>query len=51
MQSLALAAASVDLSLVPIGGFFEPRLSKLLRLPSYDAVLYCGVLGRASMGA
>lgn len=45
MQSLALAAASVDLAVVPIGGFLEAPLARWLRLPAYDAVLYCALLG------
>ncbi|MBX3275194.1 MAG: SagB/ThcOx family dehydrogenase [Sandaracinaceae bacterium] len=49
MQSLALAAASVDLGLVPIGGFLEAPLAARLRLPAYDAVLYAALAG-ASRG-
>lgn len=45
MQSIALAAHSVGASVVPIGGFFDEGLARRLRLPPYDAVLYCGVLG------
>ncbi len=45
MHSLALAAASVGACVVPVGGFLEAPLARMLRLPEYDAVLYCGLLG------
>ncbi|MBI4862941.1 MAG: SagB/ThcOx family dehydrogenase [Candidatus Riflebacteria bacterium] len=45
MQNLCLVSASLGLCTVPLGGYLEPDVAGLLRLPASDAVLYAGVLG------
>jgi SagB-type dehydrogenase family enzyme len=45
MQNLCLASASLGLATVPLGGFFEAELARLLALPETDEVLYAGVVG------
>jgi SagB-type dehydrogenase family enzyme len=45
MQNLCLACASVGLTTVPLGGFFERDLAKRLQLLETDEVLYVGVCG------
>jgi SagB-type dehydrogenase family enzyme len=45
MQNLCLASASLGLVTVPLGGFFEVELARLLALPATDEVLYAGVVG------
>lgn len=48
MQSLCLAAEGVGWTTLPLGGVFEARAARRLRLPRGDAVLYIGALGRAT---
>jgi nitroreductase len=45
MQSLCLLSASLGLATVPLGGFFERPLARLLGLPAGDEVLYLGACG------
>lgn len=45
MQSVCLAAASVGLSVLPVGGFYERALERELRLPRTDLALYVGACG------
>jgi SagB-type dehydrogenase family enzyme len=45
MQNLCLLSASLGLSTVPLGGFFERRIARELVLPPGDAVLYLGICG------
>jgi SagB-type dehydrogenase family enzyme len=45
MQNLCLLSASLGLVTVPLGGFFERDLARLLALPPTDKVLYLGVCG------
>ena len=45
MQNLCLAATAHDLSTVPLGGFFERSIARILQLPRGDKVLAVGVLG------
>ena len=47
MQALCLASEGVGLTTLPLGGVFEARAARRLRLPRGDAVLYAGALGRA----
>lgn len=47
MQSLCLAAASVGLCVLPVGGFFERALEREIRLPRTDIALYVGACGEA----
>ncbi len=46
MQALCLASEGVGLVTLPLGGVFEARAARRLKLPRSDAVLYCGALGR-----
>jgi SagB-type dehydrogenase family enzyme len=45
MQNLCLVCASVALTTVPLGGFFERELAKRLQLLETDEVLYIGACG------
>ena len=45
MQNLCLLSQSLGLATVPLGAFFEREISRELRLPRSDAVLYTGVCG------
>jgi SagB-type dehydrogenase family enzyme len=45
MQNLCLVSASLGLVTVPLGGFFEAPLARLLALPETDEVLYAGAVG------
>jgi SagB-type dehydrogenase family enzyme len=45
MQNLCLLSASLSLATVPLGGFYEADLARLLALPTTDEVLYGGVVG------
>ena len=48
-QNLCLLASSLDLSVLPLGGFFEREIARHLALPASDEVLYlliCGKSGR-----
>jgi SagB-type dehydrogenase family enzyme len=45
MQNLCLAAVSLGLSVVPLGGFMEGEIARELRLKKSDAILYTGVSG------
>jgi SagB-type dehydrogenase family enzyme len=45
MQNLCLVSGSLGLVTVPLGGFFEAPLARLLALPETDEVLYAGVVG------
>jgi SagB-type dehydrogenase family enzyme len=45
MQNLCLVSASLGLITVPLGGFFEAPLARLLALLETDEVLYAGVVG------
>jgi nitroreductase len=45
MQNLCLLSRSLGLVTVPLGGFFEAPLARLLVLPETDEVLYVGVVG------
>jgi SagB-type dehydrogenase family enzyme len=45
MQDLCLVAASLDLSVVPLGGFYEEPIARALALPGSDAVLYAAACG------
>jgi SagB-type dehydrogenase family enzyme len=45
MQNLCLVCASVGLTTVPLGGFFERELAKRLTLLETDEVLYVGACG------
>jgi SagB-type dehydrogenase family enzyme len=47
MQSLCLLSTSLGLVTVPLGGFFERELGRLLHLPDDDIVVYVGVCGPA----
>jgi SagB-type dehydrogenase family enzyme len=46
MQNLCLVSASLGLTTVPLGGFFEPEIARSLALPPDDMVLYLGVCGQ-----
>jgi SagB-type dehydrogenase family enzyme len=48
MQNLCLVARSLDLAVLPLGGFFERAIQKELGLPRSDAVLYAGACGRVA---
>jgi SagB-type dehydrogenase family enzyme len=45
MQNLCLASASVGLTTIPLGGFFERDLAKRLQLLETDEVLYVAACG------
>lgn len=45
MQNLCLVSASLGLATVPLGGFFERDLARLMCLLASDVVLYTGVCG------
>jgi SagB-type dehydrogenase family enzyme len=45
MQNLCLVAASLGLSVVPLGGFLEGEIARELRLMKSDVILYSGVCG------
>jgi SagB-type dehydrogenase family enzyme len=49
-QNLCLLATSLELAILPLGGFFEQEIARHLALPAGDAVLYlllCGKPGPA----
>jgi SagB-type dehydrogenase family enzyme len=46
MQNLCLASAGLGLATVPLGGFFEADLARLLNLLPTDEVLYLGAVGQ-----
>jgi SagB-type dehydrogenase family enzyme len=48
MQNLCLVSASLGLVTLPLGGYFENALARLLRLLPTDEVLYLGVCGPAA---
>jgi len=51
-QNLCLLASSLDLGVLPLGGFFEREIARSLALPSSDEVLYlliCGKSGRTKL--
>jgi SagB-type dehydrogenase family enzyme len=48
MQNLCLASVSVGLTTVPLGGYFEAEIARLLHLSTGDEVLYLGVCGAIS---
>jgi SagB-type dehydrogenase family enzyme len=50
MQNLCLLSASLKLTTVPLGGFFERDLARRLALPGTDEVLYLGLCGPAPTG-
>jgi SagB-type dehydrogenase family enzyme len=45
MQNVCLACASLRLATVPLGGFYESSIARVLALPASDEVLYVGVCG------
>jgi SagB-type dehydrogenase family enzyme len=45
MQNLCLVSASLGLTTVPLGGFFEREIASRLSLPAGDLVLYVGLCG------
>ncbi len=45
MQNLCLVSASVRLTTVPLGGYFEGEIARELRLLASDVVLYIGLCG------
>jgi SagB-type dehydrogenase family enzyme len=45
MQNLCLASTACDRCTVPLGGFFERGIARVLALPRSDRVLAAGVLG------
>lgn len=47
MQNLCLLSASLGLSTVPLGGYFESEIAAQFALPEGDAVLYLGLCGFA----
>ena len=46
MQNLCLASHAAKLCTIPLGGFFERPIARVLRVPRTDRILYAGVLGR-----
>ena len=46
MQNLCLMSQRLGWTTLPLGGFFEPEIARMLALPADDAVLYVGVFGR-----
>jgi SagB-type dehydrogenase family enzyme len=48
MQDLCLLSASLELCTVPLGGFLEKDIGRVLTLPPADQVLYVGVCGEVS---
>jgi SagB-type dehydrogenase family enzyme len=51
LQNLCLLSASVGLSTVPLGGFFERAIARQFQLPTTDHVLYVGVCGKIASRA
>ncbi len=45
MQNLCLASTASELCTVPLGGFFERAIARILQLPRGDCVLVAGALG------
>jgi SagB-type dehydrogenase family enzyme len=45
MQNLCLASTANELCSVPLGGFYERAIARVLQLPRTDRVLACGALG------
>lgn len=50
MQNLCLLSASLGLTTVPLGGYFEADLARRLTLLPTDEVLYLGLCGRPRHG-
>jgi SagB-type dehydrogenase family enzyme len=51
MQNVLLAAAALDLAAVPVGGFFDSRLERLLSIDGVnESALYCASIGIAPEG-
>lgn len=48
MQNLCLAAHAAKLCTIPLGGFYERAIARVLQLPRTDRVLYAGVVGELS---
>jgi SagB-type dehydrogenase family enzyme len=46
MQDICLLSISLGLLTIPLGGFFEHELSRLMHLPDTDMVLYAGLCGQ-----
>jgi SagB-type dehydrogenase family enzyme len=46
MQNLCVVSESLGLTTVPLGGFFERDIARVLCLPGSDRVLYLGLAGR-----
>jgi SagB-type dehydrogenase family enzyme len=46
MQNLCLLSASLALTTVPLGGYFEADLARVLSLLPTDEVLYTGLCGK-----
>jgi SagB-type dehydrogenase family enzyme len=51
MQNLCLVSASLGLTTVPLGGYFERAIARRFHLPRTDLVLYVGVCGAPYHGA
>jgi SagB-type dehydrogenase family enzyme len=51
MQSLCLVSASLGLTTVPLGGYFEADLARRFGLLPTDEVLYLGLCGAVSRGS
>jgi SagB-type dehydrogenase family enzyme len=49
VQNLCLLSATLGLTTVPLGGFFEREVARELLLPETDLVLYTAVCGRPQM--
>jgi SagB-type dehydrogenase family enzyme len=45
LQNLCLLSTSLDLTTVPLGGFFERDIARAFLLPATDRILYVGVCG------
>jgi SagB-type dehydrogenase family enzyme len=50
MQNICLLSGSLGLVTIPLGGFFERDLARLMRCPLTDVVLYAGACGTAPAG-
>lgn len=46
MQNLCLVSTTINACTVPLGGFFERQISRELKLPASDVVLYVGIAGK-----
>jgi SagB-type dehydrogenase family enzyme len=47
MQNLCVLSSSLGASTIPLGGFFEEEIARVLKLPRGDVVLYMGLCGKA----